>query len=92
LFFLNFNPSGNYIEMTRKRSSSNWTARDVEVGGNGGHGHENPVERANFLSQLFLIWILPLFRKGFGTQLTPEDIPDPPTQEACGGLAEKLQK
>ncbi|XP_077300828.1 ATP-binding cassette sub-family C member 4-like [Arctopsyche grandis] len=52
----------------------------------------NSRERANFLSKLWFLWMLPLFRKGLSKDLTVTDLCQPVKDDLSEELANKLEK
>lgn len=51
----------------------------------------NPRENANFLSVLFFVWTLPLFKKGYAKVLELEDIFQPLTSDRSESLGNRLE-
>lgn len=52
----------------------------------------NPAEKANFLSKLFFIWIMPLFKKGYSKDLEVEDLYDVLKGDQAKHLGDKLER
>lgn len=51
----------------------------------------NPREKANFLSKLFFIWTIPIFRKSFSRILQIEDIYEPLPEDRSQKLGDRLE-
>jgi hypothetical protein len=52
----------------------------------------SPREKASFLSKLFFLWIIPLFRKGSSKDLTIDDMYNVPTEDISHKLGIQLGK
>jgi hypothetical protein len=52
----------------------------------------SPKEKASFLSKLFFLWIILLFRKGFSKGLTIDDMHNVPTEDISHKLGIQLGK
>ncbi|XP_014360452.2 ATP-binding cassette sub-family C member 4 [Papilio machaon] len=53
---------------------------------------KNPHDKANILSKLFLLWSFSLFRKGFKSSLTIEDLFQARTGDHSGRLGDRLEE
>ncbi|XP_045472447.1 probable multidrug resistance-associated protein lethal(2)03659 [Harmonia axyridis] len=52
----------------------------------------NPVKNANCFSQLFFLYMFPIFRRTFKKELTEDDIFEPLMEHRSGNLGDKLEK
>ncbi|XP_056644024.1 ATP-binding cassette sub-family C member 4-like isoform X1 [Diorhabda sublineata] len=52
---------------------------------------KNPLDRANTISSVFFCWLLPLFVKGYKTDLTEDDIYKQRNSHESGKLGNKLE-
>ena len=52
----------------------------------------NPIEKADVFSRLTFSWMTPLMKKGYEKFLTEDDLPELPTSDATGHVAEEFEK
>lgn len=52
----------------------------------------NPFAKANAISKLFFVWLLPLFRQGFRRDLNLDDIYDTLPADVSQPLGDQLEK
>ncbi|OXA59787.1 Multidrug resistance-associated protein 4 [Folsomia candida] len=52
----------------------------------------NPVKKANPISRHFFMWVFPLFRKGYQSDLTADDLYDPRQSDVSSTLGDKLEE
>lgn len=53
--------------------------------------HENPRKGNNFISQLFMLWTVPLFWKGLRNGLTTNDLTKCLQEDKSGALGDNLE-
>lgn len=53
---------------------------------------ENPQENANIFSNIFFMWTIPLFKKGYGKVLQMEDVFRSLIADQSDSLGDRLEK
>lgn len=52
----------------------------------------NPIAKANPISKIFFLWLIPFFRRGYKKELETEDLYDVLKHDSTGFLGDKLEK